>query len=53
MNYGLWKAGYPMLIIEYKNRKSYYKALKKSEDLFVRYFIRRYIKVHEKRVRIA
>jgi Fic family protein len=53
MNYLLWKSKYPMLIIEYKNRKSYYKALKKSEDDFVKYGIRRYLKVHEKRITIA
>ena len=30
MNHILWHAGYPMLIIEYKKRKSYYKALEKD-----------------------
>ena len=48
MNYILWKNGYPMLIIEYKKRKSYYKALQRTEEGFVNYFIRRYIAVHKK-----
>lgn len=50
MNYVLWKNGYPMLIIEYAKRKSYYKALQRSEDGFVNYFIRRYITVHKNRI---
>src|SRR3989344_5038298 len=45
MNYILWHKNYPMLIIEYKKRKSYYKVLKKSEDEFVKYFIRRYLAI--------
>ena len=51
MNYILWHKNYPMLIIEYKKRKSYYKVLKKSEDEFVKYFIRRYVAVHKKRLK--
>jgi Fic family protein len=31
MNYILWYSGYPMIIIEEKRRKFYYKALKKDE----------------------
>lgn len=50
MNYILWYNKYPMLIIEHKNRKSYYKALEKEEDKFVNYFLRRYLSVHEKRL---
>lgn len=50
MNKILWDAGYPMFIIEYKNRKSYYKALTKDEDKFVNYFIRRYLAVNKKRL---
>ncbi len=50
MNYILWQKGYPMLIIEYKNRKSYYKALQRQEEGFVTYFIRRYISVHKERI---
>jgi Fic family protein len=50
MNYILWKNGYPMLIIEYKKRKSYYKALQKSEEGFVNYLIRRYLSVHKNRL---
>jgi len=44
----LQKAGYPHLIIEYKRRMSYYKALSKTEDNFLMYFIRRYLRVHQK-----
>ena len=49
MNFILWHNGYPMLIIEYKKRKSYYKALQKDEDHFVSYFLRIYLVVHNKR----
>ncbi len=49
MNFILWHNKYPMLIIEYKKRKSYYKALQKDEDGFVSYFLRRYLSVHKKR----
>ncbi|MEK6801030.1 MAG: Fic family protein [Nanoarchaeota archaeon] len=49
INQILWHAGYPMIIIEYKKRKSYYKALQKDEDGFVSYFLRRYFSVHKKR----
>jgi Fic family protein len=49
-NYILWKNGYPMLIIEYKKRKSYYKALQRTEEGFANYFIRRYLLVHKKRL---
>ncbi len=50
MNHILWYSKYPMLIIEYKKRKSYYKALKKDEEEFVRYFLRRYLAVHKGRL---
>ncbi len=49
MNHILWNNGYPMLIIEYKNRKSYYKALQRSEEGFVKYYLRRYMSVHKRR----
>lgn len=49
MNFVLWHNGYPMLIIEYKKRKSYYKALQKDEEYFVSYFIRKYLKIHKRR----
>ena len=49
MNYILWHNNYPMLIIEYKKRRSYYKALGKDEEGFVNYFLRRYLAVHKKR----
>jgi len=50
MNYILWNNGYPMLIIEYKNRKYYYRALQRNEEGFVNYFFRRYISIHKKRL---
>ncbi len=50
MNHILWHAGYPMLIIEYKKRSSYYKAFTKKEEGFVDYFLRRYLAVHKKRL---
>ena len=49
MNHILWHNGYPMLIIEYKKRRSYYKALQKDEEGFVKYFLRRYLSVHKRR----
>jgi len=49
MNHILWHKSYPMLIIEYKKRKSYYKAFAKGQEAFVDYFIRRYLAVHKKR----
>src|SRR3989338_2639641 len=39
---------YPMLIVEYKKRKSYYHALSRDENYFALYFISRYIKAHKK-----
>lgn len=50
MNHMLWHKGYPMIIIEYKKRKSYYKALTKTEEDFVKYFIRRYLTAHKNRI---
>ena len=47
MNHLLWYSGYPMLIIEYKKRKAYYKALQKDEEGFVSYFIKKYLTVHK------
>ena len=48
INWILWKKGYPMLILEYRRRKAYYKALQLTEEGFTNYFIRRYISVHKK-----
>ena len=39
----LWQKKYPILTIDYKKRKSYYKALTKEENKFLQYFIRRYL----------
>jgi Fic family protein len=50
INQILWKAGYPMLIIEYAKRKAYYKAFTKGEEAFVNYFMRRYLSVNKKRL---
>lgn len=49
MNFILWHNSYPTLITEYKKRRSYYKALRKDEDKFVDYFLRRYLAVHGNR----
>ena len=51
MNYLLWRNGYPILIIEYKRRQSYYKALHRTEDGFANYLIRRYMSVHKEHLR--
>ncbi len=49
MNSTLWHNGYPMLIIEYAKRRSYYKALQRDEEKFTNYFLKRYLSVHKKR----
>ena len=51
MNKILWDNGFPMLIIENKKKKQYYGALKKTEDQFVSYLIKRYIAVHKSRTK--
>ena len=48
MNYMLWNAGYPVIIISYKKRKAYYKALTREENKFINYFIRYYLTIHKK-----
>jgi Fic family protein len=45
----LWHSGYPMLIIEKRKKKAYYKALSKDEDNFVKYFMRTYLKANKNR----
>ena len=50
MNHILWHNGYPMIIIEYKKRRAYYRALEKDEERFVKYFLRRYLTVHKRRL---
>lgn len=52
MNFILHRNGYPMLDITYKNRSSYYTALersqlKKTDYIFVRYIVKRYLKNYE------
>lgn len=51
INYILWHNNYPMLIIEYKKRRSYYKALQKDEEGFISYLLRRYLTVHKKYIK--
>lgn len=51
MNQILWHNSYPILIIEYKKRKSYYRALQKTEDDFVSYFLRRYFFINKNRLK--
>ncbi len=53
MNYILWHNKHPMLIIEYKKRRSYYKALTKDEEHFTQYFIKTYINIHKKRSQLT
>ena len=50
MNHILWHSGYPIIIIEYKKRRAYYKALEKDEENFVKYFVRKYLSIHKKRL---
>ncbi len=52
MNHILWYGSYPMLIIEYKKRASYYKAFRNGEEGFVNYFLRRYLAVHKKKIKV-
>jgi len=52
MNYVLNKNGYPMLIIPYSQRMSYYTALersqlKKDESVFILWFFKRYLKEYK------
>lgn len=52
MNDVLHKNGYPMLIIPYSQRKSYYIALersqlKKDENIFILWFFKRYLKEYK------
>jgi len=53
MNYVLNNNGYPMLIIDYTQRNSYYTALERSnikndESIFTLWFFRRYLKENMK-----
>ncbi len=56
MNFILNKKDYPMLDIPYEGRNSYYNALersqvKKHDGIFLRWFIRRYIREHKRYLR--
>lgn len=51
MNHVLYMSGYPMMDIEYRDRRSYYNALERSQtkedDLpFLRWFMTRYLRAH-------
>ena len=53
MNYVLNKNKYPMIVIDYSDRNSYYNALeqsqmKKDETIFAQWFFKRYLKEFEK-----
>ena len=48
MNHILWHQGYPMLIIEFKKRQAYYKALQKDEEGFFKYFAKTYLMAHKR-----
>jgi len=53
MNYVLNKHGYPMMIIDYNDRNSYYNALERSqltknESIFTLWFFRRYLKEYRR-----
>jgi Fic family protein len=47
MNQILWHSKYPLLIIEYKKREQYYRALTRNEDGFINYFFQIYLAVHK------
>ena len=49
-NFVLNKHRFPLIVVEYKNRKSYYRALKKAnkeEYEFTKYFVRRYLSTYK------
>ncbi len=46
--YLLRKGNFPLLVIEYKKRKSYYHALTKTEIDFLNWFFRSYVSAHRK-----
>ena len=46
--YLLKRGNFPLLIIEYKKRKSYYHALSKTEIDFLNWFFRSYVRAHRK-----
>jgi len=48
MNLILGYNSYPILIIEHRKRRAYYKALQGGEDKFVNYFLRTYLRVRKK-----
>ena len=56
MNCVLDEYGYPMVVIEYRDRPAYYSALERSQNsgnsfYFVRWFVKSYIQKNQKLVR--
>ena len=49
--YILRNGNYPLLIIEYKKRKSYYHALSKTENDFLGWFMRSYVSAHKRHLK--
>lgn len=47
-NFILHKNKFPLIFIEYKNRRSYYRAIQKGEYEFVKYFVKRYLSNYKK-----
>ena len=47
-NFILNKNKFPLIVIEYKKRKSYYRAIQKGEYEFVKYFVKRYLSNYKK-----
>jgi len=53
MNYVLNRLGYPMLDIDYSDRRTYYNALERSQRhkndiVFLEWFMKRYFKAYKK-----
>jgi len=53
MNDALNKKNYPMLVIDYSKRNSYYNVLERSqldkdENIFTKWLFKRYIKAYKK-----
>ena len=53
MNHVLHRSGYPMMDIEYRDRRSYYGALERSQTRaadwpFLRWFVGRYLRMHSR-----
>ena len=56
MNYVLNKHSYPMIVIDYADRNSYYNALERSqltqdENIFTLWFFKRYLKEYKQHLK--